>query len=111
MLLRGNTAFDEDGGDLTLGEEANELIDLLEAGFGFCGDTLDGEHFQAVGATKVMEGIVRRDQNALILRDGGDRLLAVGVQGIECFAVSLSSMAIVVGVWRVECDEGIGDGV
>jgi len=79
--------FNEDGLDLSFGDEFDQIVDLPNAGFAFRADSLDGFDFDAVGPSPVMKCIVSRDENALGFGDRDDLGATTTIELIELFAV------------------------
>ena len=101
--------FEEHGGDVRVREGGLELDPVRDGGFdaGVGGDEAgDGE---AVGVRQVPVGVVRGDELARLLGDGGDRGGHVGVELIEARQVGGGVGAVGGLAARVDAGEGVAD--
>jgi len=61
----GDGGFDEDGFDVVFYDEVDEVFDVADACFGFCGDALDADDLVVVSSSEVAKGVVGGDEDAL----------------------------------------------
>ena len=74
-------------------------------------DALDAEHLDAVGAPEVVERVVRRHQDATVLRNRPQRIDAILMQLSKPAAVGLCIGPVLLGMRRIELRERLRDHV
>ena len=103
--------LDEDRLHAALDDPVDDPVDVLETGFGQGADPLDPDDLHPVALAEVAERVVRGDEHALVVRQGGDLTLDPGVELEQLGAQRLGVGAQRLGVLGQQGGELGGDRV
>src|SRR5262245_49276117 len=84
---RINCTLHKHGRNLAANKRIDQLIDLFQRGFALGADALNGEHLEAIGATKVPERVMGRHKHTSIGWQTCNARLAPSVQLLKLFDI------------------------